>query len=222
MIKSGLVRQNKFLPTDYPSDYNPQGRPGSYSISRPALFEQDIGFEKAKEVSPYQEQVEEYTKPTPKSVFRSRKGSGIVGGYIVKDLYLKNQQKYGQVAYTELFGRNDDQTTKYAAQRIVEPLIDASPNQNIPKYDITDDALAVTEVNPSTVLNLLDDNVEQETEAGSATVKIPSRSFSFSEEEFDPTLLMTDTYHNLQRQAKAMGYIPERPTKPEFLKSKRL
>ena len=240
MIKSGLIVKNRFLSGGaYPSDYNAQGRTGSYSVTRPGNVDNfDTGFETASNVSPYQERVEEYSSVTPRSVYKPKK------------IRAKNLAKFGPTAYNSMFGKKADELSDYVAQRFIG-LVDADSRYALegniappptsksssndfampqqPTYafalDLPDKQLevnAVVESNPSDVLNVIGDTVEQETEVGSATVKIPSRSFSFAEDEFDPSLLMTDTYHNLQRQAKAMGYVPDRPTKPEFLKSKRL
>lgn len=230
MIKSGLTIQNKYLGgAAYPSDYDPQGRVGSFSVTRPGNVDQfDIGFEKAKTVSPYQERVVEYTTIVPKSVFRPRGVS--------KSAAPKNTARFGPTAYRAMFGNETGAMNDYMTQRLLGvvnaqptapsdslnvwksnpaqsaitsltkpqtptmfesqpieiPMIQAPPSigsldlspPEAPTIVIEDVATAegMVNLNPSTVLNLTDNVIEQETEAGPAFITTTPRMIATMDE----------------------------------------
>ena len=110
MIKSGAVIQNRALGGNYPSSYNPLGRPGNYEEIRPATLSVfDTGFPKT--VSPYQPRVAVSVEIQPKSVFKPRRVS--------KKLSLKNGDFWGQTALKNIFGGEQNVVTNYMAQRLL-------------------------------------------------------------------------------------------------------
>lgn len=137
MIKSGLVVQNKFLAGNaYPSDYDPQGRTGSYQVVRPAKRDKfDTGFEATKTISPYQQTVEEYSTAVPGSVFRPR-----------RQLRAKNIPKYGQTAYRTMFGGDRNPVSDYLVQRVLG-LVDNDSRMS--ESMVVDDPLRVYRSGPS-------------------------------------------------------------------------
>lgn len=137
MIKSGLVIQNKFLAGNaYPSDYDPQGRTGSYEVVRPAKRDRfDTGFQATKTISPYQQSVEEYTTAVPKSVFRPK-----------RQLRAKNIPKYGQTAYRTMFGGDRNPVSDYLVQRVLG-LVDNDSRMS--ESMVVDDPLRVFRSGPS-------------------------------------------------------------------------
>ena len=137
MIKSGLVIQNKFLAGNaYPSDYDPQGRTGSYQVVRPAKRDRfDTGFQATKTISPYQKTVEEYSTAVPKSVFRPK-----------RQLRAKNIPKYGQTAYRTMFGGDRNPVSDYLVQRVLG-LVDNDSRMS--ESMVVDDPLRVYRSGPS-------------------------------------------------------------------------
>jgi hypothetical protein len=110
MIKSGAVIQNRSIGGNYPSSYNPAGRPGNYDVVHPATLSVfDTGFPKT--VSPYQPRVAVSVEIVPKSVFKPRRVS--------KKLSLKNGDFWGQTALKSIFGGEENVVTNYMAQRLL-------------------------------------------------------------------------------------------------------
>lgn len=121
MIKSGAVIQNRALGGNYPSSYNPLGRPGNYEEIRPATLSVfDTGFPKT--VSPYQPRVAVSVEIQPKSVFKPRRVS--------KKLSLKNGDFWGQTALKNIFGGEQNVVTNYMAQRLLG-IVDPKPDDRM-------------------------------------------------------------------------------------------
>lgn len=137
MIRSGLTVQKRALFDPYPSDYNAQGRYGSYTEIRPSTMsaQVDSGFQTTKTISPFQQSYK-IERAMPRTVFKQPKQSlkkvatsGPMGEYYFENgkqiyqppelkLQYVNGPAFDQVAFLDIFGKKTNEIVDYVGSQL--------------------------------------------------------------------------------------------------------
>ena len=128
MIRSGLTVQKKALFDPYPSDYDAQGRYGSYTEIRPSTMSAqfDSGFQTTKTISPFQQSYK-IERAMPRTVFKQPKQSINKIGNEKGELVSTNGPAFDQVAYLDIFGRKTNEIVDYVASQLKQSYFTGVP-----------------------------------------------------------------------------------------------
>jgi len=128
MIRSGLTVQKSALFDPYPSDYNAQGRYGSYTEIRPSTMSAqfDSGFQTTKTISPFQQSYK-IERAMPRTVFKQPKQSINKIGNEKGELVSTNGPAFDQVAFLDIFGRKTNEIVDYVASQLKQSYFTGVP-----------------------------------------------------------------------------------------------